>query len=83
VLPLLFLKGEGSGTYQLNGTEALSFDFRNGFPLQGQGVEARVKRLDGAEFVLPLISALREEELTYFLAGGVLPKLSQNILESV
>ena len=83
VLPLLFLTGESRDTYQLNGTETLSFDFRIGFPLQGQRVEALVQRTSGQKFIMPLLSALREEELTYFLAGGVLPKLSQNILESV
>jgi aconitate hydratase len=83
VLPLLFLMGESRDTYQLNGTETLSFDFRIGFPLQGQRVEALVQRTSGQKFIMPLLSALREEELTYFLAGGVLPKLSQNILESV
>ena len=83
VLPLLFLMGESRDTYQLNGSETLSFDFRSGFPLQGQRVEALVQRTDGKKFIMPLLSALRDEELTYFLAGGVLPKLSQNILESV
>jgi aconitate hydratase len=82
VLPLLFLEGEGIETYHLDGTETFSFDFGEGFPLQGQSVQALVKTTDKKEFTIPLKSALRSEELSYFLAGGVLPKLSKNIVES-
>jgi aconitate hydratase len=81
VLPLLFLDGEGAQTYQLDGTETFSFDFTQGFPLQGMQIHAKVKSKSQGEFTLALKSALRGEELPYFLAGGVLPMLSQNIIK--
>jgi aconitate hydratase len=81
VLPLLFLEGQSSETYQLDGSETFSFDFTKGFPLQGSQLHAKVKRKSNEEFLIPLQSALRSEEMAYFLAGGVLPKLSKNIIE--
>jgi aconitate hydratase len=81
VLPLLFLEGESVETYRLDGTETFSFDFTKGFPLQGMQVHAKVKRAGQEEFSIALKSALRSEELAYFLAGGVLPMLSKNIIE--
>jgi aconitase A len=83
VLPLLFLEGEGRGSFELNGLEKFSFDFALGFPLEGEETLVKVERENGHHFEIRLKSALRREELAAFSAGGILPMLSQQILESV
>ena len=80
VLPLLFLTGESKESYALIGSEKFSFDLSGGFPLAGEVINARVERMSGEIFELPLKSALRQEELAAFCAGGILPMLSQELL---
>jgi aconitate hydratase len=83
VLPLLFLARQGRESFNLNGSEKFSFDFSLGFPLEGEETVAKVERANGHKFEINLKSALRREELAAFSAGGILPMLSQQILESV
>ncbi len=83
VLPLLFLEGEGRRSFELNGSEKFSFDFALGFPLEGEETLVKVERENGHHFEIRLKSALRREELAAFSAGGILPMLSKQILESV
>jgi aconitate hydratase len=83
VFPLLFRAGQDKESFELNGSEKFSFDFSLGFPLEGEDVLVKVERENGQIFEIQLKSALRREELSAFKAGGILPMLSQQILESV
>jgi aconitate hydratase len=83
VFPLLFGAGQDKESIELNGSEKFSFDFSLGFPLEGEDVLVKVERENGQIFEIQLKSALRREELSAFNAGGILPMLSQQILESV
>ncbi len=82
VLPLLFLDGQSKETFSLDGSEKFSFDFQSGFPLADASVTVQVERTSGEKLEIPLKSALRAEEHQAFCVGGILPLLSEQILEN-
>lgn len=80
VLPLEFKEGTTRQTLKIDGSE--SFDVK-GEPTPGTTLNLIITRKDGEKVEVPMTCRIdTEEELSVYIAGGVLQRFAQDFLES-
>jgi aconitate hydratase len=81
ILPLQFKNGESRSTYHLNGTEIISVRGLSDNMKPGQDIEAIIKRTDGSETKVTLLSRIdTQNEVEYYRHGGILQYVLRNML---
>jgi aconitate hydratase len=79
VLPLLFTNNQTRKTLSLDGSETWTLEVGKIPKLSGELVNAVITRANGKIEEITLKSGLRKDELNYFLKGGILPYLVEEI----
>ena len=79
VLPLLFTNNQTRKTLSLDGSETWTLEVGEIPKLSGELVNAVITRTNGETEKITLKSGLRKDELNYFLKGGILPYLVEEI----
>jgi aconitate hydratase len=79
VLPLLFTNNQTRKTLSLDGSETWTLEVGKIPKLSGELVKAVITRANGKTEEITLKSGLRKDELNYFLKGGILPYLVEEI----
>lgn len=80
VLPLEFKAGQNRHTYAIDGTELFSVE---GEPKPGVTLAVLVTRTSGEQLSIPVTCRLdTAEELSIYVAGGVLQRFAQDFLEA-
>lgn len=82
VLPLLFTGKQSRLSLELDGSETWTLEIGQTPQLAGELVRCLVTRTDGRGEQVLLESGLRKDELVYFLKGGILPYLVEEICGS-
>lgn len=81
ILPLQFKNGENRKTYNLNGTEIISIHGLNDNMRAGEDIQAVIKRADGSETNVTLLSRIdTQNEVEYYRHGGILQFVLRNML---
>ncbi len=81
IMPFEFTDGQTADTLGLDGTEVLTI--RGDGPLQTGGLHhATARRPDGSETTFSLRNRMDTPiEIDYYLAGGILPYVLQNLID--
>lgn len=83
ILPLQFKAGENRQTLKLNGTEVISITGLNDSMQAGNEIQAIIKRVDGSETMVTLLSRIdTQNEVEYYRHGGILQYVLRKMLQN-
>jgi aconitate hydratase len=81
ILPLQFKEGENRHTLKLDGSEIISIKNLNDEMKAGEEIQAAIKRADGSETPVTLLSRIdTQNEVAYYRNGGILQYVLRNML---